>query len=135
MKKALAVLLVLILAFSFAACGNPAQRAVVGTWELVDKETEATYGFGLEFKKDGTMSYGLTEELVASMGEMSEKEAEEALEGMGYIMEIKYKVKSDSVMEITVSALMGLAKEKADVEYSLNGDTLVFDGATYQRVK
>ncbi|NLC79263.1 MAG: hypothetical protein GX683_06020 [Ruminococcaceae bacterium] len=135
MKKALSVILILVLALSFAACGNPAQKAIVGAWELVDTETEATYGFGLEFKKDGTMSYGLTEELVASLGELSEEEAEEALEGMGYLMEITYKVKSDTVMEITVSALMGLAKEKTDVEYSLNGDTLVFDGATYQRVK
>jgi hypothetical protein len=38
-------------------------------------------------------------------------------------------------MEITVSAMMGLAKEKNEITYSLNGDTLVLDGATYKRVE
>ena len=38
-------------------------------------------------------------------------------------------------MEVTMKALMGLAKEKVTVTYSLDGDTLVFDGATYTRVK
>ena len=32
-------------------------------------------------------------------------------------------------------AKLGLAKESATVSYSLDGDTLVFDGATFTRVK
>ena len=50
-------------------------------------------------------------------------------------MSIEYKIKSDTEMEVTVSALFGLSKESSTIAYSLDGDTLVFDGATYTRVK
>ena len=49
-------------------------------------------------------------------------------------MSIEYKIKSDTEMEITMKALFGLAKEKTVIPYSLDGDTLVFDGNTYARV-
>ena len=51
------------------------------------------------------------------------------------LMKIEYEIKSDTEMVITVSAMFGLAKESDTVTYELNGDTLVFDGATYTRVK
>ncbi len=38
-------------------------------------------------------------------------------------------------MEVTVKALLGLAKESETIAYELNGDTLKFDGAEYTRVK
>ena len=57
------------------------------------------------------------------------------MKGLEMLMKIKYKIKSDTEMEITVSAMLGLAKESTTVAYSLDGDTLVFDGATYTRVK
>ena len=50
-------------------------------------------------------------------------------------MSIDYKIKSDTEMEVTVSAFMGLAKETTTVSYTLDGDSLTFDGATYTRVK
>ena len=50
-------------------------------------------------------------------------------------MTIEYKIKSDTVMELTAKALLGLVKEKTEVEYKLDGDKLTFDGATYSRVK
>ena len=50
-------------------------------------------------------------------------------------MSIEYKIKSDTEMEVTVSALFGLQKESTTVTYSLDGDTLEFDGAVYTRVK
>lgn len=60
----------------------------------------------------------------------------DVMKGLGAIMSMKYKIKSDSVIEVTMSALMGLGgKETIEVSYSLNGDTLVFDGATYKRLK
>ena len=51
------------------------------------------------------------------------------------LITIKYKIKSDTEMEVTVSAMFGLAKETTTVSYKLDGDTLSFDGADYQRVK
>ena len=51
------------------------------------------------------------------------------------LLSMEYEIKGDTEMEITMKALFGLAKEKATVAYELNGDTLVFDGATYTRVK
>ena len=54
---------------------------------------------------------------------------------MNALYTIKYKVKSDTEIEVTISAMLGLAKESTTVEYSLDADTLVFDGATYIRVK
>ncbi|MDD3919744.1 MAG: hypothetical protein PHO41_01005 [Eubacteriales bacterium] len=136
MKRVLAIALVLVLALTFTACGGN-KAAIVGAWELADTETEATYGFGLEFKKDGTMLYGITSELMSQMGgsDMSEEELEEAMEGMGMMMDIKYKIHNDTEMEVTVSAFFGLASEKTTVPYKLDGDTLEFDGATYKRVK
>ena len=135
MKKILILALSLILVLSVAACGG-GNAGLVGTWKLVDTETETEYGMGLEFKKDGTMSYGLTDDMFSEAGsDVSTEEWSDALESLSGLMEIKYKVKSDTEIEIEVSAFMGLASEKGTVEYSLNGDTLVFDGATYTRVK
>ena len=136
MKKLIAIILVLALALSLAACGGGNKKAIVGAWQLVDESAETTYGFGLEFKKDGTLVYGLTSDMMNQLSEddMSEDEWEDALEGMSYLMKIEYKVKSDTEIEIKVSAMFGLASEKTMVPYSLEGDTLTFDGATYTRV-
>ena len=57
------------------------------------------------------------------------------MKGLEMLMKIKYKIKSDTKMEITVSAMLGFAEESTTVTYFLDGDTLVFDGATYTRVK
>ncbi|MBR3962366.1 MAG: hypothetical protein IKK14_02445, partial [Oscillospiraceae bacterium] len=61
--------------------------------------------------------------------------SEEDLAALDFLMKMEYKIKSDTEMEVTMKALMGLAKEKVTVTYSLDGDTLVFDGVTYTRVK
>ena len=137
-KKILAIMLVLILALTLTACGGSKNKKnIVGTWQIVDTATATEYGFGLEFKKDGTMAYGLTEELFAGLtGEdVTAEDWDEAMKGLEMLMKIKYKIKSDTEMEITVSAMLGLAKESTTVTYSLDGDTLVFNGATYTRVK
>ena len=134
MKKLLAILLAAMMLLSLTACGkNSNERAIVGTWQLVDTELETEYGLGIEFEKDGTLRYGFTEDVLAGItdGEVSD----EALEGLDMLMKIEYEIKSDTEMEITVSAMFGLAKESDTVTYELNGDTLVFDGATYTRVK
>ena len=135
-KKLTALALVLMLLLAFTGCGGNKQ-ALVGTWQLADTESDAEYGVGLEFKKDGTMTYGITADMLSQLGdaEMTQSEWDDAMEGMGYLMKIEYKVKSDTEMEIKVSAMMGLASEKTTVPYSLSGDTLTFDGSTYTRVK
>ena len=66
---------------------------------------------------------------------MSDKEWDEAMEGLDMLMSIEYDVKSDTEMKITVSAMFGLAKESTTIPYKLEGDTLTFDGAVYTRVK
>jgi hypothetical protein len=136
MKKLISIALVLTLVLTLTACGGN-KKAIVGAWRLVDETTETTYGLGLEFKKDGTLIYGITADLLSELSEddMSEKEWEESLESMSYLMKIEYKIKSDTEMEIKASALFGLVSEKTTVPYSLDGDTLEFDGATYTRVK
>ncbi len=137
MKKIFAVVLILVLAASLCACGNPNKKAIVGQWQIVDPDTQTEYGLGIEFTKDGKLRYGLTEDLLQGLSgdDMSEDEWEEAMEGMDMLFSITYKIKSDTEMEITVSAYLGLAKEKTTVAYSLDGDTLTFDGAAYSRVK
>ena len=138
MKKILAIALILILALTLTACGGSSNKKnIVGTWQIVDVDTATEYGLGLEFKKDGKMSYGLTEEMLASFAgtEISAAEWDDAMKGLDLLMNIKYKIKSDTEMEITVSAMLGLAKESTTVSYSLDGDTLIFDGATFTRVK
>ena len=131
MKKLLAIVLAALMLLSLAACaGTGNKQAIIGTWKLVDEETQTEYGLGLQFTKDGKLHYGLTEDDLTTL--TGDEDVDKAL---SYLMSIEYKIKSDTEMEVTVSALFGLKKESSTVAYSLDGDTLVFDGATYTRVK
>ena len=129
MKKLLAIFLVAMMLLSLSACGGGNKKDIVGTWHIVDETTQTEYGLGIQFEKDGTLRYGLTEEM------FGEDVTEEDLAALDILMKMEYKIKSDTEMEVTMKALMGLAKEKVTVTYSLDGDTLVFDGVTYTRVK
>ena len=133
MKKILAIVLTLVMLLSLASCGGSKnEKNIVGVWKLVDTETETEYGLGIEFTKDGKLRYGLTEEVFEAIGG---GDAEDVMDGLDLLMSIEYEIKSDTEMEITMKAFLGLAKEKTDVSYALNGDTLTFDGAEYTRVK
>lgn len=133
MKKIFALMLVLVMVFALASCGGSKnEKDIVGVWKLVDTETETEYGLGIEFTKDGKLRYGLTEEVFEAIGG---GDAEDVMDGLDLLMSIEYEIKSDTEMEITMKAFLGLAKEKTDVSYALNGDTLTFDGAEYTRVK
>ena len=133
MKKIFAMVLVLVMVFALASCGGSKnEKNIVGVWKLVDTETETEYGLGIEFTKDGKLRYGLTEEVFEAIGG---GDTEDVMDGLDLLMSIEYEIKSDTEMEITMKAFLGLAKEKTDVSYALNGDTLTFDGAEYTRVK
>ena len=68
-------------------------------------------------------------------GAMNDEEWEALFEGLGMLYTISYKAKSDTEMDITIKVRDGLGgKESTVVEYQLDGDTLMFDGATYRRV-
>ncbi len=130
MKKIIALTLALTMLIALVSCGgNPNKKAIIGTWKLVDTETETEYGLGIQFTDDGKVRYGLTEDM------FDDGDIDEALAGLDMLMTIKYEIKSDTEMELTASALFGLAKESDTVEYKLDGDTLVFDGVTYTRNK
>ena len=129
MKKLLALFLAAMMLLSLSACGGGNKKDIVGTWHIVDETTQTEYGLGIQFEKDGTLRYGLTEEM------FGEDVSEEDLAALDFLMKMEYKIKSDTEMEVTMKALMGLKKEKVTVTYSLDGDTLVFDGVTYTRVK
>lgn len=137
MRKIFAVVLALVLVLSLAACGGGGgnKKSIVGTWHIVDEETETEYGLGIEFTKDGKLRYGLTEEMLSELSDGDSQDAKDAMEGLDMLMSIEYKIKSDTEMEVTVSAMFGLAKESDTISYALDGDTLTFDGATYTRVK
>ena len=131
MKKILAILLAGLMLLSLASCGgSPNKKAIVGTWKLVDTETETEYGLGIQFTDDGKVRYGLTEDMFGD-----DEDIDEALAGLDMLMTIEYEIKSDTEMELTAKALFGLASESNTVEYKLDGDTLVFDGVTYTRNK
>ncbi len=130
MKKIIALALSLIMLLALVSCGGSInKKAIVGTWKLIDTETETEYGLGIQFTDDGKVRYGLTEDM------FEEEDIEDALAGLDMLMTIKYKIKSDTQMELTASALFGLAQESDTVEYKLDGDTLIFDGAKYTRNK
>ena len=136
MKKLLSILLALTLVFSLAACGgNPNEKNIVGVWHVVDEETETDYGLGIEFTKDGLVRYGLTEDVFTALADGDDEAAEDAMKALDVLVKMEYKIKSDTEMEVTVSAMFGLAKETTTVSYKLDGDSLSFDGADYQRVK
>ena len=133
MKKIFAMVLVLAMVFALSSCGGSKnEKNIVGVWKLVDTETETEYGLGIEFTKDGKLRYGLTEEVFEAIGG---GDAEDVMDGLDLLMSFEYEIKSDTEMEITMKAFLGLAKETTDVSYALNGDTLTFDGAEYTRVK
>jgi len=135
-KKFLAVILTVVMILALTACGGGGNKKdIVGTWHIMDEETATEYGLGIEFEKDGTLRYGLTEELLTGLSDADGEDVEDALAGLDMLMSMEYKIKSDTEMEITMKAFLGLAKESATVEYKLDGDTLIFDGATYTRVK
>ena len=138
-KKFLAVILTVVMILAVTACGGGGNKKdIVGTWHIMDEETATEYGLGIEFEKDGTLRYGLTEELLTGLSDADGEDVEDvedALAGLDMLMSMEYKIKSDTEMEITMKAFLGLAKESATVEYKLDGDTLIFDGATYTRVK
>ena len=137
MKRFFTFLLAVLVILSLTACGSSNKKDIVGTWHIMDEDTATEYGIGIEFTKDGKLRYGLTEEMFRNLAdeEMSDSDWEDAMAGLDMLMSIEYDVKSDAEMEITVSAMFGLAKEKTTIPYSLEGDTLTFDGATYTRVK
>lgn len=138
MKKFLALLLAAMMLLSLTACGGGSNKKnIVGMWQIVDTETQTEYGMGLEFTKDGKLRYGLTEDVLLGLtdGEADSDDWADAMEGLELLMNIEYKIKSDTEMEVTISAFMGLGKESTIIPYELNGDTLIFDGGTYSRVK
>ena len=138
MKKILAFLLAAMMLLSLTACGGGSNKKnIVGMWQIVDTETQTEYGMGLEFTKDGKLRYGLTEDVLLGLtdGEADSDDWADAMEGLELLMNIEYKIKSDTEMEVTISAFMGLGKERTIIPYELNGDTLIFDGGTYSRVK
>ncbi len=135
MKKMLSVMLVFVLLFALAACGgHPNEKGIVGVWHVVDEETETDYGLGIEFTKDGKVRYGLTEDVFTALADGDKEDAEAALKAMDFLATIEYKIKSDTEMEITVKALMGLGgKETETITYSLDGDNLTFDDVKFTR--
>ena len=142
---------------------NTKNPALIGTWELVVEEESPTdegadatgdtsdnsetgetdeaetalsdinFGMGIEFTEDGKLRYGFDLESLESIA--GGADMNDVLGGMEILMTIYYEVKSDTEITLAVSAFMGMKKESQTVEYSLDGDTLVFDGATYTRVK
>ena len=138
MKKFLAFLLAAMMLLSLTACGGGSNKKnIVGMWQIVDTETQTEYGMGIEFTKDGKLRYGLTEDVLLGLtdGEADSDDWADAMEGLELLMDIEYKIKSDTEMEVTISAFMGLGKESTIIPYELKGDTLIFDGGTYSRVK
>ena len=135
-RRFFAVILTVVMILALTACGGGSNKKdIVGAWRLVDTETETEYGLGIEFEKGGKLRYGLTEDVLAGLAGADDEEAEDLMKGLDMLMSMEYEIKSDTEMEITMKALLGLAKEKATVTYELKDDTLVFDGATYTRVK
>ena len=137
MKKLLSILLALSLVFALAACGgNPNEKNIVGVWHVVDEETETDYGLGIEFTKDGLVRYGLTEDVFTALADGDDKAAEDAMKALDILVKMEYKIKSDTEMEVTAKALLGLGgKESETITYSLDGDNLTFDGVAFTRAK
>ncbi len=137
MKKLLSVMLVLVLVLSLASCGgHPNQKGIVGVWHVVDEDLETDYGLGIEFTKDGKVRYGLTEDVFTALADGDKEDAEAALKALDFLASMEYKVKSDTEIDITVKALMGLGgKETETITYALDGDILTFDNAKFTRVK
>jgi len=140
-KKVLAAALALLLCLVFiSGCGTAgaAKNALVGQWRAIsDEDVTEMFGAGLEFKKDGKVAINLDFAGLAGVAgaEVNQKELDDALNALGGLVNLKYKVKNDHTLEIEISALFGLASEKHEMEFRIEGDRLYLDGAVYQRVK
>ncbi|MBQ9988929.1 MAG: hypothetical protein IJP30_04255 [Clostridia bacterium] len=123
--------LMLMMAFALVACGG--EKTIVGTWKTDDSEAaglgELPGTLFFIFEKDGSARFEL--DLKGLDGD--EKAAGELANGVLSMMEIGYEILSDTEIEMTLS-VMG-ETDVSTVEYSLNGDTLVFEGVEFKRVK
>ena len=64
------------------------------------------------------------------------KAAEDAMKALDVLVKMEYKIKSDTEMEVTAKAFLGLGgKESETITYSLDGDNLTFDGVAFTRAK
>lgn len=133
MKKTMAILIVLLLALCFTACGGK-NAGLIGTWQAVDEEENSTYGAYLTFNTDGTMSYGFDLSDIGLGSESATGSVDFAIgDTLGNVLKVKYKVLSDTQMDITAQVLF--LKETTTVSYKLAGDALYFDGTNYTRAK
>jgi len=131
-KRILLIVLAALLLLSATACGK---KSLEGKWKLVGAEGSdyaemEAFGAEIYFVFDNEK---VTFEFDFSNSELSEEEQQyaESMLGMMTLIQITYEVKSDTELEMTTSAFG--QTETETVQYSLEGDTLTFEGATFER--
>jgi len=138
--KVYAVICVLLLSLCLlSSCGKGGsiQKQLVGVWEATNTESSKTYGASLEFTKDGKLKMGVDLSALsdATGVDLSSKELNQTLDIIGSLYEVEYKIINDHTIEVKTKAFFGLATEKHEVEFSLDGDMLRFDDGIYKRSK
>ncbi len=135
MKKKVAVVLsAFLMLFALVACGGG--TGLEGKWKMTGATGGDMAQFA-EFEKYGAIYFNIKGGKIAleletgsSLSE-EEKLALEMIKPFLSSMEMSYEVLSDTEMKLTISGLGQSATET--VEYSLNGDTLILDDATFTR--
>lgn len=145
MKKRLMALalaaLMLVTAFGLVGCGK--KDSIIGTWKVVGTTNEEAqdgmmasleelgeYGEMLLIIKKDSMSFDLD---LSKIEDETAKATAEFAKSLFALITITYKDLGNGKLEITMD-MMG-EKETAEVEYKLDGKTLIFDGAKLERVK
>ncbi len=135
MRKLLLILLFLMTATGMAGCADNKenQKNIVGIWQLSEEEPVSEYGVGIEFAEDGSLYYGLTANMIENLA--AGQPLEVVHSGVKSISTMEYKIKNENELDVVVHILHGIKKQKETINYSLTGDTLIYDGLTYQRLK
>lgn len=127
-RRIFCLALVVVFAFALVACGGGGGNGIEGKWKFVSGESDYSEmgnfymvfsGGKVTIEFDTT---GLSEE---------EKASVEFAQSMMSLMEIKYKVVSDTQLEMTVSAFG--ESETDTVEYKIENNKLTFDGGVFER--
>jgi uncharacterized SAM-binding protein YcdF (DUF218 family) len=126
MKRILAfIILAAALLMPLSGCEDRKAR-LIGDWTLVS-EGGGRFGYMLRFEKSGAMYCmpGLT-------GGVSVRSVDEEFGRMRRYYSIYYNVKTDRIIELRINVFDN--DITLEIDYSVDGDVLVFDGTAYRRI-
>lgn len=132
MKKLIAlVCAVSAMLLLVTACSS---GSIVGKWNLVEGDA-GDYGKYLEFNDDGSMTYDYSALLCVDQ-ELDPSEYDAAANMIKeFIMNVYVADPDKKIITISSASFLSDEPDVREIEYSISGNTLMFNGCKYERDK